>query len=258
MDSPKRWLPDDAIDPARFAPSLDAILAEWSRNWFTSEVATASATFQDDWPSAGAMMPWRSVVDVAAVVLTPNVQTAIASAMLGCTVPLGAIQPNDRSVLQSLSATAIDDLLQRLGAAANGEDDRSNPVGEPTDLPDSQTWDVSFRSGKCAFKLALARDAQIAIVKQCLPRPAVPKLTKIHAGLSEQTIHLVADLGRSSLALSDFEDLGVGDVLVLDRTAKDRVNLLIDGSASPFGGRVERVDGQTRILLESFKDHRDA
>jgi len=254
---PKPWLPDDALNPDRITPLLDSLLADWSNHWFASEHASASATFQDDWPGGGANMQWRSVPDLASLALTQNLQTALVSAMLGCTIPPGSVQANDREVIGNLATSVIDDLLVRLGGLAGMDVDVAKPIGEAMGLDDARTWEISFRSGRRAFKIAISRDGLVNIMRRSLPQAVAPKLASVRTGLAEQQVELVADLGRSSVALVDLEDLGVGDILVLERTDADRVELLVNGARSPFGGLLDSVEGQTCVVLKSIKDEVD-
>lgn len=250
---PKPWLPDGATDPAHVAGLLEGALADWSRRWLKSEQAGAAPSFQDDWPGSGPAK-WRSIPGAASVALPSNAQTAIASAMLGCAIPPSSIQANDRTILEGLAVTAIDDLLMRLASLIGTT--ASKPIDEPINLDDSQTWEVSFRSGKRAFKLALTKEAQVRIVKAHLAPAAKPRLAKVDRALGKQDIGVSAELGRSTITLSDLRELGTGDVIVLDRLAKDCVDLLIDGSGSPFKGVLECIEGRGVVILENFKDKR--
>jgi len=191
---PRPWLPGDAIEADRVASWLDRLLAEWSSHWFASERASASPTYQDDWPAPGVATEWRSIPGLAAVALTANVHTALASAMLGSTIPPGSIQANDRAVLEHLAAAAVDDLLGKLAGLAGH---RAAAVGEPAELDQGRTWDIAFRSGRRAFKLSIARDGLVAITRRSLPAAAAAKLCTVRKGLEGQQVELVADLGRS-------------------------------------------------------------
>lgn len=250
----KAWLPDDATDPARIAGLLDEVLQEWSDHWLKSERATSAPAFQDDWPGAGGAAKSRAIPDVASVVLTPNAQSTIASAMLGCAIPPGSIQPKDRAILERISAAAIDDLLGRIASRSLGRDGQSKAVDEPIELDRPAAWEVSFRSGKRAFKLAISTEAQVAMVKRRLPPPSPARLAALDRGLAEQRIELAVDLGRCALSLGDLRGLGSGDVIVLDRSPEDVAGLLIDGSASPLRGTLESSDGRTQIVLDQFGD----
>ena len=48
--------------------------------------------------------------------------------------------------------------------------------------------------------------------------------------MSPQTVNIGARIGTSSLSLKDFQGLACGDVLVLDRSVEDLVELTINGA----------------------------
>ncbi|HKC03555.1 MAG TPA: FliM/FliN family flagellar motor C-terminal domain-containing protein [Sphingomicrobium sp.] len=254
----KPWLPSDAIQPAALAPVLSRILRDWSKHWFVTDEASAGAAFQDDWPAAQASTNWRSAGSCASIALNPTVQAAVGSAMLGCAIPHSPVQPRDREIIDCLATVCIDDLLKRVAQLSGEGDADVGPRSEPIDLDACNWWDVSFRSGKRAFKLALSSIAQIRIVKRELPAAPKPELKAVARGLGKQQIGLTADVGRSAIKLAELKDLGVGDIVLLDRLSTEPVDLLIDGFASPLGGMLESIDGQTCILLDSFKDQRNA
>jgi flagellar motor switch/type III secretory pathway protein FliN len=255
--NPKPWLPSDATDPARLAGDIDRVLADWSKHWLKSDQASATPTFQDDWPGANVTAKYRSLPDVASAALTPNAQIAVASAMLGNTILHPSIQPKDRIVVESLAMSAIDDLLGRLAVLAGAKSADAKVAEDPIDLRECNVWDIVFRSGKRAFKLALSGEAQISILKRRLPAPRKPKMLSVKKGLSDQSIQLTVDFGRCAIPLTELQGLGAGDVLVLDNSATGPVDLLIEGSASPLKGVLESIDGQTLVRLASFKEHRD-
>jgi len=255
--NPKPWLPSDATDPARLAPDIDRILADWSKHWLKSDQVSATPSFQDDWPNANATARWRSLPGAASVALTYNAQIAIASAMLGNTVPVGSIQPKDRIVVEGLAVAAIDDLLGRVAVLEGVKDAPAKVIEGPVELSRSKTWEIVLRSGKRAFKLALSEETQIAIVKRRLPARKTPKMVPVKTGLADQSIEVTVDFGRCAIPLPELQGLGEGDVLVLDRSATGAVDLLIEGSASPLKGLLESIDGQTLVRLASSKEHRN-
>jgi hypothetical protein len=257
-NKPKAWLPSQATDPAEIRAMLDRVLADWSEHWFKTELASATPAFQDDWPDSKAANIWRSIGHTASIALTPNAQLVMVSAMLGCPAPHGPAQPNDRVITEGMASSAADDLLVRIAELAGEKHAEFKPTSGPLVFDDCQWWEISFRSGKRAFKLSLERNALVSIIKRQLAPADKPKLRTIKSALAGQSIELTAEVGRCSISLSDLQDLATGDVIVLDRSSKDPLDLLIDGFASPFGGKLETTDGQASIVLDNFKDYHNA
>jgi hypothetical protein len=252
------WLPADAFDPARTTGLVAKPLPEWSRHWFKSDEVSCAPASQDHLPGPAGEIRWRSIDGIASVALTLAGQSAVASAMLGCAIPTGPMQVRDRAILENLSATAADDLLARIAALAGLAGQQSKPTGEPPELTHCDTWDVSLRSGKRAFRLALTREAHVSMIKHSLPGHFGIRPEGISRGLVGQTIELTADLGRCAIPLSELQGLGCGDILILDRSAEDAVGVLIDGFPSPLRGTLENVEAQTCVMLTSVKDQGNA
>ena len=252
----KPWLPDHATDPARVAGLIDDVLKEWSKHWLKSELASCTPACQHAWPEQVGAARCRTIPEVVSVALTASAPSAVASAMLGCAVPHGSVQARDRAILESLATAAIDDLLERIASLSLAQTPKV--VAEPMEAGRRGTWEVSFRSGKQAFRLAISSEAQVAMIKRRLPPATTPKLAGLDRGLAAQPVELAVDLGRCRIPLSDLQGLGCGDVILLDRCSADAVGVLVDGFASPLRGTLRSTDDLTEVVLDQWRDHHHA
>ena len=245
---PKAWLPSDALARDRLEPIVNRVLSEWSEHWFARARASAAPAFQDDWPRANTEAGWRSCLPVASILCTPSAQGLIAGAMLGVNVPQGMLQPSDRDIVEQLATTSLDDLLRRVSRLATGTS--GSEIDERSiDVEDCSWWDVSLGARKGVFKLAILASAMIEIAKRDLPRATTPALGRLADGLKNQRIEIAADLGRCRVSLAELQEMSVGDVLVLDSSSAEPLDLTINGSRLPLRASLEAGEDATVLVL---------
>lgn len=168
--------------------------------------------------------------------------------MLDHSIAPASLRPSDRKILEALAATAVDDLLCRLS-----ELDRAKELGDlcslPIDLKGCAWWEVRVAAGKPMFKLALSESLLVKIIKRGLPVAEKIALGSIAEGLAEQNVTLSVELGRCSISLADLKELGVGDVLVLDRLSQAPVDVMVDDRSALLYANLEDSDGCTALTI---------
>lgn len=244
------WLPRGAIMPDRLEPQLATLAARWGEHWLTSGEASIASLCQDDWPGLQSTR-WRAL-GCAAITLTPAAECAMASAMLGRPVVQQTLQPNDRALVERLADSCADDLLRRIASAVG--DDPAEPVQTaPPELSGCSWWQLSLSRSRHLFRLALCEQSAVRLVKSALGLPRSRPVPGIRAALAGQALNLTLDLGRCAITLAELEDLGPGDLLILDRSTEAALDLLIDGQQSTLSGHLETNDGAASLILAPRK-----
>lgn len=249
IDKAPPFLPDDALTSERFRPVLDALIADWSKTWLAQGRAAPRPAFQDDWPSSATKSRWRSVEDLAAIELGSSAGLAVAGAMLGTHVPSTTLQGADRIIVERLATAAADDLLRRIGRLARGHGTDLRLSSEAIGFDSCLWWTIALGTGKRLFKLALSRAAMIAILKRQLPEAKRPRITPTGQAIAGQDIKVSVSIGSSSVSFAELQDLAIGDVLVLDRLATGKLELLVNGRPSALRASLEAKDGEAALVL---------
>lgn len=251
MSNATPWLPPEALAPERLEPALDQLLQEWSGQWLVSLRARAAPAVQDHCPKTGNEWGWRSSLPHVSIAWTPGGPASVAGAMLGTNVPPGELQGSDRRIIESLGNACVDDLLQRVAKLVSGSGKTSQIVQQKIDLDACSWWEISLGTGKPAFKLALSELGKTRIIKRALPSAERLKLGSLSAALARQEVKIAAGLGRCSLTLAELQGLEIGDVLVLDRSPDRPVELLINGSSSPFCASLDVSGSAAELIIAS-------
>ena len=241
----KSWLPETALEQCSPEPLLQHVVQQWGEHWLVDAKPSLAALYQDDWPLFSASLKWRSFGTQCIAFREPAY--VLASAMLGCSIIPASLQPTDQRILDSLTQTAIDDLLVRIAAlgGASLEEISSSPI----DTSSCAWWEISVAPGKPAFKLAIANSTLMQLIKRELPDVDKLALEPIHAGLARQEVLLGAGIGHCRINLADLKQLGVGDVLVLDRLTETPVDVIVDGRPSPFRATFDEIEGSVLLVV---------
>jgi len=247
----KAWLPKNALEQCSPEPVLVRALEHWRAHWLATAEVSIAPIYQDNCPLLPSSMKWRSTPDVS-LAWREGAQWTLAGAMLGQALAPASLLPTDRQLLGAIAENAIDDLVRRFGALAGEDTDVETRGSAPVDLNACSWWEISLGAGKPIFKLALAPERLVQLMKQDLGASERPVLGSIRRGLGGQTVSLAAELGRCRLSLADLRELGVGDVLVLETKADQPVQLAVDGRSTPFRANLEAGDdGAAKLILVS-------
>jgi len=244
----RAWLPANALDESAVEALLLPAIREWGRHWLVDGDVGLAPMFQDDWPAAAASAQWRSIGAIASVPAGEPACCLLASAMLGCTVASTSLQPTDRKIIERIATAAIDDLLTRLAklAAAPVERIRAAPV----DLESCHWWELSLGRLRRGVKLAVSSEALITLLTSTLPKSDKVSLGSLDEALGRQQVPLSVGLGNCAISFADLNDLGTGDVLVLDTDTEAPIPLFVSSCPSHLRGRLEDDAGQAKFTLE--------
>jgi len=247
----KPWLPNEAIEPEALAVPLGRIVRGWSEHWFANAGTSIAPLYQDDWPSSDAT-GWRTL-EGASIALTAACRCAVASAMLARSILANALQVNDRKLVDRLANECADDLVRRIvPGGSGGSSERVR--GLPIDLDGCSWWQVSVSGARSLFCLAISPETAVWLAKSQLPPPKTNRMGTLRAALGGQQLSVSLDLGRCPIRLAELDSLAAGDVLVMDRSTEDPLELLLNGSRSPIRARIGNTEGRASLVIASKEE----
>lgn len=234
------WLPQEALLGAAAKKVLREPIAAWSSHWFARGQAVLSKlSLVESGRGRGPEGP-RSAIFLD----MPGVgKRYLLEAALGVALGEHARNQYDGHILDVFAAEIADDLTARLDAELVG----------------------GYERGAAADLKAVVKIENNVVLDIFLPSAAlVPKIklllggthrrqTRVHSrktALRETRIIARGCLGLVELALKDIHDLGVGDVLVLDRSLNEPVELSLSENGRPIArGMLRTGDGKLSIQL---------
>lgn len=228
---PRAWLPEAALTDGTLSSAVDETMARWSAHWFArkdprplGDLVPAAADYD------GNEARWRVLDGELAFSVEEGAELELAGLMLDA--PTGAaLTAADRKVMSAVFGAAADDLCRRLAEAFG--------------LPASSTWRTATRlpgdfvhdALGCCFgldpdapqiRLLVAGERAVARRKSDVPAERRMALGRLDDAFARQCVAVSAHLGRCGLALSEFAELRVGDVALLDGDPSGRLRLVVD------------------------------
>jgi len=225
----REWLPRDAFTTDVVRPALTGLLADWSQRWFRRARADVG-----DVEIGAARSGQTAIVEAecAEVALSGPGKRHLLEALLGAALSGPALSKGDHRLLDAFATDAVADLLARIDALAAGRG-RDGAL-----LAIALTLD-----GREMARLFLPEDVLVPAMKAAMARrrnaTEAPQARLL--ALNPVCLTVEAVLGRADLALGDLRHLSVGDVVVLDTSVREPVELLLSGTARCIGrGRLGR------------------
>jgi flagellar motor switch/type III secretory pathway protein FliN len=244
----RAWLPESAFGSGGVDQAVADVARHWSTKWLARKnVRPLGALAAMRTPPADGSR-WLALDDDVAIAVSSAAADRLAMFMLGETVPPTTLADADRRVLDSLIETALLDLCRRIAEALGLPPEArwrelSRDDGPSIDRP--RGCHLGVDTATPLLHLVLATDVLIARAKARAARPPMrDRVKSIAAGLATQHVDVSAALGRCALTLADLANLGVGDVLVLDRTTEAVLALSFDGTPTRRGKCSVQRDGE--------------
>lgn len=234
------WLPETALADRRLVESLDAVVRDWSSQWFgdSGPQRLERARTLSHMDVSGASEEWRNFAP--GTWLAWNERTAIALARQA--LALGDVRPRmgaaDQRLLHRYAEGIARALAQGLSARIDPPSERPNP-GRGLELT------LHFAGPGGTLRLVVEHAALVRLRKRlCRPRePEEHEASLLSAALAASPVRIEASLGKAQVAALDLHDLAVGDVLVLDRRQDQPLLLLAPDAGTVVGGaRLVRKD----------------
>lgn len=231
------WLPDSALIDVRTADPVARCVLNWSDAWLQADRLSPTPRWERHQANGaiGSFSPCATGRGFR-LMIRDNGRRTLASLMLGYEIGERSLRTAaDHSVIDEVTTRAIDDLARMLGEILTSKN--AQPLPELLDPDASQSLDV--------FSLPLSNGAGPALLVIEAIRPAVASLAASWAGttrkgdpldprqdaLAEQPLRLSGHVGTTRLPLPEIEQLGVGDVLLLEHEVGAPISACIEGQS---------------------------
>jgi len=238
----RRWLPWSALTLVACRRALTPLLDAWSTSWLPEGRIRLSDIRPLEPPSHASDLPFiRSGMGVSCS-MTMLGKRLLFEAAAGMDLSLANLSPSEHRVIDEVVAEMADDLLSRLASLG----------GEPA-APEAprMTLGCGFPDREL-FRLDIATSALAEWVRESWParsrrsEPLVPRL----ASIGSARVPLEARIGSSSLTLTELQSLSPGDVLILDQSLEEGVEVKPPGRDDPIlRARLAPSGGSTPALL---------
>lgn len=258
MSTLSPWLPSTIVRREALRRLADETVAAWSSRWFANDSAalctiTPKAVEGKGAPAAAA---WRSPSGSGVAIQCPeSSRRKLAGWALDYRFEPGELEQADRAVIEALDKQLLDDLGRSLEAAlgiATGDAGASASVSKPLDGEDEVFLRVTDVNGDNILTIAVAMTAIVALCLKSLPPPRpAPPFGKRLAGLGPTPVRMRVTVGEVEIPFAELPRLAAGDVLVLNRSLDDTVEISPVGSRAAFmRGSLTSVDGQAALTLQ--------
>jgi len=248
----RAWLPDSALGAAGVDQALADVARQWSTKWLARKSVRPLGTLAATRMSLADSSRLLVLDDDVAIAISAAASDRLAMLMLGESTLPATLADADRRVLDSLIDAALQDLCRRTAEALGfSPEARWEEAGAGQDLSVDRprTCQLGVDTGTPLLHFAVATDVLIARAKARAGRsPIRDRVKPIAAGLAAQQVDISASLGRCALTLADLAGLGIGDVLVLDRTTDAPLALSVNGAPARRGTCSVQRDGDCLAL----------
>ncbi|GLK50154.1 hypothetical protein GCM10017620_31280 [Brevundimonas intermedia] len=250
MTSPVwRWAPDRALLDEGTLGWLDGIIAAWSDRWFAQGRVRRRGLER----STGASASTSLFAARASLETSPAQRDHLAELALDIEVARLEATPADQALLDGLVETAVADLTRAVEAAIGGDAaDPALALGGPSGRV---VFPLSDETGRLVGALAVARASLVQARLGALapPAPASAPLVAMSAAIADTPVTLTVHAGTALLSLAEARELGVGDVVVLDRALDAAFDLLSAAHPEPIAraALIDAVAPQTLRLISA-------
>jgi len=219
----RAWLPDNALGLDRARAVLEPGLAGWARRWLGEEVRLGVGSVGACEPPAEPRTVRIAGADGRlAILLPPRGKRALLEALCGVDLAAVSLGPNDHALIDAMTTEIAEDLIAALGAGDPARDADDTRLGLGLKLNGREFLTVEVPR---AWFAARARALVPAV------RTRLPRLARRRVAIGDSPVAIDAKLGRGSLSLAELRSLAPGDVVVLDRTVAEGVELVIAASS---------------------------
>lgn len=237
MTGDRPWLPTNAPVPPALNRALGEAVEEWSGKWFAADPLSAGPLTRRSQPD----LDWQAIEEGLMLGLAPAAPLTIGARVLG--LSSDDRSPADSKLIEAVVAEAVVDLRQRLATLVQAP--RAAAL-HPARAAASHVASIG-EPHRPLLAIALTAELFATLALQSLPPSDPPPLGTGEDALERLPVAVGAAMGRCRLSVADFEALGLGDVLVLDR-AVDRAVPLTMAGASLERGSCTVVEGEPPLL----------
>jgi flagellar motor switch/type III secretory pathway protein FliN len=235
----REWLPHAAFTEDAVRPVLAGPIAAWGARWFVEGLPQMTSVRHPECESRPAQCLQVQGKNCHAG-LSGRAKRALVEAALGVDLSGLTLMESDHKILDSFATEAISDLL-----------------GALDDIGDGSAGDVLFSitialGGKEIAVVALSCQALIPAMKAAIgPRRRSEKpLGSRTEALKPAKLVAQGVLGHAELTLDELKDLVVGDVIILDNSLQNPVELRLPNTEQPVArGKLVRMTNQVSIQI---------
>jgi flagellar motor switch/type III secretory pathway protein FliN len=239
---------------------LDAAVAAWNDRWFPSGRLETSLTVTRAGRRADNGGAWRASGDGGVATSYPHAGAdRLALRALGVRFEGLTLTAADHSVISALSRRIADDLALTIEGGLAGHPAPRAPSAFPGDDEAADAWHggvtltvADIRGPLLAAAIPLEQLAPVCKAAMGSPRQSSRPLADPRDTIGPTQVRLDAVLGRAHLKLAELRSLAPGDVVVLDSTIDDGIDLsLPDFGACVARGRLGERQGWLTLTLQT-------
>lgn len=232
------WLPPGAADSLALQAVVEQAVSAWADAWcganpWRFEWRTWKVGLDD-------LRPHRAGRDFA---IATGGDAVLARHALKLPLDWMPDEGPEQTLVASFATRMIAGLAEALGrclGAAPGDGDDA-----------AMTLALVDVEGTPALAIGVSHDQLVAVAKRLMPapaRPPAPFAATLAAACAAQTATLTAHLGTARLTLADLAGLAIGDVVVLDRTDDQPLDLHV-GDRPALRGRFAESTAAIAIAI---------
>lgn len=226
------WLPADAALPVAVQRELAEMVENWSREWFAGEPMRVAGPIARVTSARSELrkLVWHASDQDVAIGLPPVGLAVLGAMVLGVATATGSRNAQDITLLDALGKECLDSLKTRAARLFG----LIKPVWHVSEAGRGEAGvhrvEIVTAQRGLALQIELSDAGFARFLRGALPEsPAAAPLAGGSRALAALPVAPSAVLGRCGLTVAELAGLGVGDVLVLDRTTADALPLAIGG-----------------------------
>jgi flagellar motor switch/type III secretory pathway protein FliN len=243
----KAWLPGGALKDGRLGLALEAIITAWATKWFVAQNRSFVLIYHGNSINTydhGLGVGWSCGVASLCLTLSNSGRRQIVGRMLGSDISQLRLTTPDSHVVGKLTIPAIEDLIGGIAEylEISADIERMSAVAFAAQV--SQPYehysiglDVPGSSIDFYVRSEVAISARRTLTK---PLKQKPELISRKFAVRDQSVDIGARVGGTQLGYAELYGLGVGDIIILDKSLIDSLEVTIDG----------QVDGNVNCVIE--------
>lgn len=216
------WLPDGALSSPGVLARVDRAVADWSGRWFVDHRLVRQRLQYAEVPASPPVAASTARVALRAA---PAAVEALAGHALDADLSRLEKTDGDQTIIAALSEALLRDLAATLDAALGGDGEAVSSGGDGSG---AVLIELTDEDGRRALAIETTRavlaDARLAGLPERRRRGA--PLASVRTAVAEVPVTLSASLGSVAISLPEARKLAPGDVIVLDRSLDQAIDLI--------------------------------
>jgi len=228
----REWLPRDVMIHDVVRETVELAVASWSARWFADPYAsvTTMKPMPGDPRNEKDEAGWRIYRSAIAIRGTRPALSRMTDRALDIDASMPDLTEADRYVLTGLERAILENLAEGLelafGLTGDGQPSPQK-ILDPLAEDGGVVVSLADPAGRDILAVAIPADVLLPRIKAHLGPPSrrMESLPSLTEPLGSVNVAIEARVGRVELTLAELNGLGVGDVLILDRTLDQAVDI---------------------------------